>query len=91
VKHISVIIWVLTAGESLTSHIIPSQDSPWVREQPNKHGVWFGTDLIMKSNSKLYINADIFLDYVQTVFLSNLAELRRLDECAEEMAVFLRH
>jgi hypothetical protein len=34
-----------------------------------------------------YINAEIFLDYIRTVFLSNLAELRVLDEFAEEMAV----
>jgi hypothetical protein len=43
----------------------------------------------MKSNAKPYINAEIFLDYLQTVFLPNLAELRRLDEFAGEMAVLL--
>jgi hypothetical protein len=60
-----------------------------VREQAEKHGVEFGTDLIMKSNARPYISAEIFLDYDQTVLLSNLGELRRLDEFAEEMAVLL--
>jgi hypothetical protein len=45
--------------------------------------------LITKSNAKPYINAEIFLDYVQTVFLLGLAELWRLDEFAEEIAVLL--
>jgi hypothetical protein len=49
--------------------------------------VWNGTDLIIKSNAKPDINAEIFLDDVQTVFLPDLGELRGLDEFAEEMAV----
>jgi hypothetical protein len=32
---------------------------------------------------------DIFLDYTRTVFLLNLAELRRMDEFAEDMTVLL--
>jgi hypothetical protein len=48
-----------------------------------------GTDLITKSNVKPYINAEMFLDCVQTVFLPNFAELWRLDEFAEEMSVLL--
>jgi hypothetical protein len=43
----------------------------------------------MKSDAKPCINADIFFYYVQTVFLPHLAELRRLYEFAEEMAVLL--
>jgi hypothetical protein len=89
VKDIAMIASVFAAGESLTLYIITSQSSLSVREQLKKHGVRFGTDLIMKLNAKPYINADIFFDYVQTVFLSNLAELRRLDTFAEEMAVLL--
>jgi hypothetical protein len=49
-------------------------------------------DLIMKSNATPTINAEVFLDYVQTVFQLNVAALRRLDESdefAEEMAVLL--
>jgi hypothetical protein len=77
------------AGESLTPYIIASQDCSSVREQVKKHGVRFGTDLIMKSDAKPYIDAEIFLDYVQTAFRPLLAGLRRLDEVAEEMVVLL--
>jgi hypothetical protein len=89
VKHISVIACASAAGESLIPGIITSQDSPSVREQLKKRGVRFGTDLIMKSNAKPYIHEEISTDDVQTVFLSNLAELQRLDEFAEEMTVLL--
>jgi hypothetical protein len=71
--------------------MIISQDSPSVGKQLNIHAMQFWTDLIMKSNSKPYINLEIFLDYVQTVFLPNLASRRRLDALAEEKAVFLTH
>jgi hypothetical protein len=80
---------VSAAGESLTPCIITSQDSPSVREKLKKHGVEFGTDLIMKSNAKPYINVEIFLDYVRTVLIPKLGELRRLVEFAEEMPVLL--
>jgi hypothetical protein len=43
----------------------------------------------MKSSAKPYINAEMFLDYIQTVFLLHLAEPRKLDEFAEGMAVLL--
>jgi hypothetical protein len=43
----------------------------------------------MKLNTKPFISAEMFFDYIQTVLLANLAELRRLDEFAEEMLVLL--
>jgi hypothetical protein len=89
VKHISVIACVSAAGESLALCIVRSQDSPSVREQLNKHGVRFGTDLITKLNAKPSLTIEIFIDSVQTVFRPTLAELRRSDEVAEEMAVLL--
>jgi hypothetical protein len=43
----------------------------------------------LKSNRKPSLNAEIFLDYIQTVFLHDLAELPTLDEFAEEFGVLL--
>jgi hypothetical protein len=45
--------------------------------------------MALKSNLKPYLNAEIFRDYIRTVFLPNFAELRVLDEVAEEMALLL--
>jgi hypothetical protein len=83
VKHISVIACISTAGESLTPYIITSQDPASVQERVKKEGGRFGTDFVLRSNPKRCINAEIFIDYIRTVFLPNFAELRTLDEFAE--------
>jgi hypothetical protein len=46
-------------------------------------------DFIMRSNLSPYINAEIFLDYIRTIFVPNLAELRTLDAFTEETGVLL--
>jgi hypothetical protein len=89
VKHLSVIAYVSAARKSLTPYIITLQASRPVREQIKKERVRFRTDFVLRSNPKPYINAKIFLDYIRTVFLSNLAELRTQDRFAEETGVLL--
>jgi hypothetical protein len=89
VKHISVVACVCAVGEALTPYIITSQALGQVRKQLEKHGVRFGTDFVLRSNPKPYINAKIFLDYIRTVFLSNLAELRTFDGFTEQTGVLL--
>jgi hypothetical protein len=51
--------------------------------------VWFGTDFTLKSRAKADINAEIFQEYVVTVFLPNLNELPSLGQFAEEEAILL--
>jgi hypothetical protein len=65
------------------SGIITSQDSVSVPKQTNKHGVRFETYMVLKLNRNRYIDAEIFLDYIQTVFSPNHTELHRLVEFAE--------
>jgi hypothetical protein len=89
VTHISVIACVSTAKESLALYIITSQVLTSVQERLKKEGVRFGKDFVLRSNPSPYINAEIFLDYIRTVFLPNLAELRTLDGFAEETGVLL--
>jgi hypothetical protein len=88
-KHVSVIACISAAGESLTPYIVTSQDSPVVREQLKKRGVRFGTDFILKCRSKPYINSEIFEQYLRTVFLPNLNELRTLEQFGDEEAVLM--
>jgi hypothetical protein len=80
---------VSAAGESLLPHITTSQNSPAVQEQQREHGVHFGRDLILKSNHKPYVNAEIFLEYVRTVLLPYRVCVRGLGVFAAEEAVFL--
>jgi hypothetical protein len=60
-----------------------------VQEWLKKQGVRFATDFVLRSNLKPYTNAESFLDYIRTVFLPNLAELRTLDAFTEETGVLL--
>jgi hypothetical protein len=48
-----------------------------------------GTGFILKARAKPYINAEIFLEYIRTVFLPNLNEQRSLEEFADEVADLL--
>jgi hypothetical protein len=89
VKDISVIACISAAAESLTLYIITSQVRTSVQERLKKEGVRFSTDFILRSNPSPYINAEIFLDYIRTVFLPNLAGLRTLDAFPEQTGVLL--
>jgi hypothetical protein len=60
-----------------------------VRENLKKRGVRFDADFILKVRSNPSINGEFFLDYIRTVFLSNLNELRALEEFAERDAIVL--
>jgi hypothetical protein len=51
-------------------------------------GVRFGTDFILKARAKVYINAEICGEYIHRVFLTNITELRSLDEFADEDAPY---
>jgi hypothetical protein len=79
VKRISVIARVSTGGESLNPYLFAAQDSISVREQLKKHGIQLGTDLVMTSNAKPYINTDVVCDDIPIVVDLNHAELWFLD------------
>jgi hypothetical protein len=70
-------------------YIITLQNSPAVQEQLRQQGVRFGRDLILKSNHRPYVNAEIFLEDVRTVFLPYLVCVRGLGAFAAEEAVLL--
>jgi hypothetical protein len=59
-KDIMAIASVSTTGKSLIAYMIMLQDFASGREQPKKHVVGLGTDLVLKSNLKPHINTDIF-------------------------------
>jgi hypothetical protein len=87
-KHVSVVACILAAGESLTPYVVTSQDSLPVREDLKKRGVRFSADFILRTRSKPDINTKSFLDYIHTICLLNLNELRALGEFADEDAAF---
>jgi hypothetical protein len=70
-------------------YIITSQNSPAVQEQLRQQGVRFGRDLILKSDHRPYVKAEIFLEDVRTLFLPYLVCVRGLGAFAAEEAVLL--
>jgi hypothetical protein len=88
-ERISIVACISAAGESLIPYIVTSQDTPSLREHLKKRGAHFGTDFILKSRAKPYINTEIFAEYARTVFLPNLNEVRILAEFAGEEAILL--
>jgi cytidine deaminase len=88
-KHISVIACMSAVGESLIPCGVASQNSSPVQEHLKGHGAGLGMALILKSNLKPYINTDIFLDHIRTVFLPCLVTIRHLAAFAEEVAMLL--
>jgi hypothetical protein len=88
-KYVTIIACVSPAGESLITYVVTSQDSARLREQLTRPEVRFGTDFILKGRSKPYIKAEIFHDYIRSVFLPNLDALRSLEQFAMEDAVLL--
>jgi hypothetical protein len=87
VKRVSVIVCMSAAGESLMPSITTAQNCRAVQEQLRRQGIRFGRDLILKSNHRLYVNAEIFLEYARTVFLPYLVCVRGLGAFAAEEAV----
>jgi hypothetical protein len=54
---------------NIRKHIVTFQDTPSLREQLEKCGACLSIDFVLKSRAKLYINAEIFAEYICTVFL----------------------
>jgi hypothetical protein len=69
--------------------IITSQNSPAVQERLRQLGVRLGRGFRLKSGHRPYVNAQIFLEYVRTVFLPYLVCVWRLGAFAAEEAVLL--
>jgi hypothetical protein len=88
--HISMIMCVSAAGESLLPYIETSMSSSIVQKRLRKQGVRLGRDFALQFDQKPYINAGIFLDYIRTVFLPYINPLRGLSVVAQELTFSLR-
>jgi hypothetical protein len=89
VKHMSVIACISAAGESLTPYIVTSQDSESLRTKLMRRGVRLGVDFVLKKRSKPYVNRTLFLDYINSVFIPYVNELRESEELYDCEAVLL--
>jgi hypothetical protein len=89
VRHISLIACVSAAGESLTPFIVTSQTSDNIVKRLVSRGVRLGVDFVLKHRSKPYVNRKLFLDYLKTIFVPYLTEIRDSEELDGCEAVLL--
>jgi hypothetical protein len=88
-KHVSGITYISAVGESLTPYITISQDSESLRRKLMIRGVRLGVDLVLWQRSKPYVNAVLFLEYVNNIFITYLNELRESEQINVCEAVLL--
>jgi hypothetical protein len=89
VKHISIVTWTSARGECLTLYVVTSLDSVPLHLALEATGMQIGKHLILKRRAKPYVNADLFENYVRTVFLPHLAITRIMQNVRNEEAVLL--
>lgn len=88
-KHISVVVCISAAGEHMTPFFVCSQLNDAVERRLKTIGFRMGVDFILKHRSKPYMNAELFHEYISTVLLPYILELRSNQEFAHKGAVLL--
>jgi hypothetical protein len=72
VKRISVVACISASGTCLTPYVVMSQGSAAVRRDLEVDGMQIGRHLIVKHRGKPYVSAELFEDYLRSVFLPHL-------------------
>jgi hypothetical protein len=70
VKRISIVICLSAGGTCLIPYMVPSHDSEAIHWALEATGMQHGRNVIFKYRDKPYVNADLFDNYIRTVFLS---------------------
>jgi hypothetical protein len=64
--------------------MVTSQAIEPVRLRLEETGMRLGRAVILKHRQKPYLNRELFVDYIQTVFLPHLADLPRNEQLSSE-------
>jgi hypothetical protein len=89
VGYISIVTCITAGGESLTPYIVTSQDSDAIRKRLMSRGVRLGVDFVLRQRLKPYVSRNLFLEYINTIFVPYLNELRESEEFEACEAVLL--
>jgi hypothetical protein len=71
----------------MTPFIIGSQVNESVERLLKRQGFRFGVDFIIRKRNKPYMNSQLFSEYISTVPLPGIDELRTTDEFGDKEAV----
>jgi hypothetical protein len=88
-KHISAVTCISAAGEHMTPFMVCSQVNKSVERLLKRQGFRFGVDFIIRKRNKSYMNSQLFSEYISTVLLPYIDELRTNDEFANKEIVLL--
>jgi hypothetical protein len=80
VRHISLVTCITAGGESLAPSLVASQDSDAMRKRLIRQGVPLSIDFVLRQRSKPYVSRKLFVEYVNTIFLLSLNEVRESEE-----------
>jgi hypothetical protein len=69
--------------------VVTSQDSAAIRRDLEADGMPIGRHLILKHRDTSYVNAELFEDYLRSVFLPHLMITRIVKDLREEDALLL--
>jgi hypothetical protein len=89
VRYISIITCITAAEESLMPYIMTLQDSELLCRRLMRHGVRLGVDFILQKRSKPYVNATLFLNYIDRIFILYFTDLRVTEKIEACEAVLL--
>jgi hypothetical protein len=89
VKRISVVACISASGECLTPYVVTSRDSAAGRRNLQAERMHIGRHLLLKHRDKPYANAELFEDYLRSVFLPHLMITRLMGDRREKDAVLL--
>jgi hypothetical protein len=89
VKHISVIACITAGGESLTPFLVISQISEGIRKRMMSRGVRLAVNFVFRQRPKPYVSCKLFLEYIKTIFVSYLNDVRDSEEFEVCEAVLL--
>jgi hypothetical protein len=88
-KYMSIITYISAGGELLRPYIVISQEpEPLLRRLMNR-GVRLDVDFVLRQRSKPYINGQLFLEYINNIFIPYLNKLRESEEFTRCEAVLL--
>jgi hypothetical protein len=90
VRDISIITCITAGGESLTPYTVTSQDSDAICKRLIRHAICLGVDFVLRWRSKPYVSRKLFLEYINTIFVTCLKRLQESEEFEACEVTFLK-
>jgi hypothetical protein len=88
-KHVFIVACISAAGEHMTPFFVSLQVNPTMERRLKSERFRLGVDFILKHLNKPYLSSQLFAEYIWTVLLPYVDELRSNEEFADKEAGLL--